>query len=209
MTYRTLLPVAAAIGVSVSIVGCGRGAKTVQVTVTPAGPGRGGSPPARACPGPGPDCRPDCRVAAPFCRRRAGAQPRPPRAGADVLRSRRRRAAEVAQWRPDRATHPQPLRSARRAHQRVRDHGALAGRRIRREKDRAGVDRQAARDFHVRSAGADHGHRDGGRERSQPDQPRRRHPAEPQGPFLHRVVSGKPARFHQRRLAARRQISCR
>ena len=35
MTYRTLLPVAAAIGVSVSIVGCGRGAKSVQVTVTP------------------------------------------------------------------------------------------------------------------------------------------------------------------------------
>lgn len=38
MTYRTLLPVAAAIGVSVSIVGCGRGAKSVQVTVTPPAP---------------------------------------------------------------------------------------------------------------------------------------------------------------------------
>jgi membrane-bound lytic murein transglycosylase D len=38
MTYRTLLPVAAAIGVSVSIVGCGRGTKPVQVTVTPSAP---------------------------------------------------------------------------------------------------------------------------------------------------------------------------
>jgi membrane-bound lytic murein transglycosylase D len=35
MTLRTLLPVAAAIGVCVSIVGCGRGPKPVQVTVTP------------------------------------------------------------------------------------------------------------------------------------------------------------------------------
>jgi membrane-bound lytic murein transglycosylase D len=38
MTYRTLLPVAAAIGVSVSIVGCGRGTKSVQVKVTPPSP---------------------------------------------------------------------------------------------------------------------------------------------------------------------------
>jgi membrane-bound lytic murein transglycosylase D len=38
MTYRTLLPVAAAIGVSLSIAGCGRGAKPVQVTVTPPTP---------------------------------------------------------------------------------------------------------------------------------------------------------------------------
>ena len=38
MTYRTLLPVAAAIGVSLSIVGCGRGAKSVQVKVTPPAP---------------------------------------------------------------------------------------------------------------------------------------------------------------------------
>ena len=38
MTYRTLLPVAAAIGVSLSIVGCGRAAKPVQVTVTPPTP---------------------------------------------------------------------------------------------------------------------------------------------------------------------------
>jgi peptidoglycan lytic transglycosylase D len=35
MTLRTLLPVAAAIGVSVSIVACGRTPKPVQVTVTP------------------------------------------------------------------------------------------------------------------------------------------------------------------------------
>src|SRR5688572_4428523 len=35
MTLRTWLPVAAAIGVSVSIVGCGRAPKPVQVTVTP------------------------------------------------------------------------------------------------------------------------------------------------------------------------------
>ena len=35
MTLRTLLPVAAAIGVCVSIVGCGRGPKAVQVMVTP------------------------------------------------------------------------------------------------------------------------------------------------------------------------------
>ena len=38
MTYRTLLPVAAAIGVSLSIVGCGRGTKPVQVTITPQAP---------------------------------------------------------------------------------------------------------------------------------------------------------------------------
>ena len=38
MTYRTLLPVAAAIGVSLSIVGCGRASKPVQVTVTPPPP---------------------------------------------------------------------------------------------------------------------------------------------------------------------------
>ena len=38
MTYRTLLRVAAAIGVSVSIVGCGRGTKSVQVKVTPPPP---------------------------------------------------------------------------------------------------------------------------------------------------------------------------
>ena len=35
MILRNLLPLAAAIGVSISIVGCGRGAKPVQVTVTP------------------------------------------------------------------------------------------------------------------------------------------------------------------------------
>ena len=38
MTYRTLLPVAAAIGVSLSLVGCGRGSRPVQVTVTPPAP---------------------------------------------------------------------------------------------------------------------------------------------------------------------------
>ncbi len=38
MTYRTLLPVAAAIGVSLSIVGCGRSSKPVQVTVAPPPP---------------------------------------------------------------------------------------------------------------------------------------------------------------------------
>ena len=38
MTYRTLLPAAAAIGVGLSIVGCGRASKPVQVTVTPPAP---------------------------------------------------------------------------------------------------------------------------------------------------------------------------
>ncbi|RPI53516.1 MAG: LysM peptidoglycan-binding domain-containing protein [Acidobacteria bacterium] len=38
MTFRTLLPVAAAVGVSLSIVGCGRTPKAVQVTVTPPPP---------------------------------------------------------------------------------------------------------------------------------------------------------------------------
>jgi membrane-bound lytic murein transglycosylase D len=38
MTYRTPLPVAAAIGICVSIVGCGRGQKPVQVTVKPPTP---------------------------------------------------------------------------------------------------------------------------------------------------------------------------
>jgi membrane-bound lytic murein transglycosylase D len=38
MTYRTLLPAAAAIGVSLSIVGCGRASKPVQVTPTPPPP---------------------------------------------------------------------------------------------------------------------------------------------------------------------------
>jgi membrane-bound lytic murein transglycosylase D len=38
MTYRTLLPAAAAIGVSLSIVGCGRASKPVQVTVIPPPP---------------------------------------------------------------------------------------------------------------------------------------------------------------------------
>jgi membrane-bound lytic murein transglycosylase D len=38
MTYRTLLPVAAAIGVSISIAGCGRGTRPVQVTVKPPAP---------------------------------------------------------------------------------------------------------------------------------------------------------------------------
>jgi membrane-bound lytic murein transglycosylase D len=38
MSYRTLLPVAAAIGVSLSIAACGGGRKPVQVTVTPPAP---------------------------------------------------------------------------------------------------------------------------------------------------------------------------
>ena len=38
MTSRTLLPVAAAIGVSISIAGCGRGTKPVQVSVRPPAP---------------------------------------------------------------------------------------------------------------------------------------------------------------------------
>jgi membrane-bound lytic murein transglycosylase D len=38
MTYRTLLPAAAAIGVSLSIAACGRAPKPVQVTVTPPAP---------------------------------------------------------------------------------------------------------------------------------------------------------------------------
>ena len=96
MTYRTLLPVAAAIGVSVSIVGCGRGDEVCPGDGHPTAPARGGSSPAGARPGPGPDCRSDCRVAAPFCRRRAGARPRASRAGADILRSRHRGASEVA-----------------------------------------------------------------------------------------------------------------
>jgi membrane-bound lytic murein transglycosylase D len=49
MISKTLLPVAAAIGVAISIAGCGRSQKTVQVTVTPPAP-----PVAVAAPPPAP-----------------------------------------------------------------------------------------------------------------------------------------------------------
>ena len=171
MNLRTLLPVAAAFGVSVLLGACSSAPKTVQSD------GHSTQRVRMAAVQEAPRARPrsrrrsDCRVAAPLRGRRARSGARPPRAGQGVIRPRGRRPVEIAVRRANGSAHPSALRSADRADQRARDHRARAGRRIRREEAGAGLHRRAARDFDVRPARADDRHPE---RRSRPTWPTRR-----------------------------------
>ena len=100
--------------------------------------------------------RSDCPVGPAFRNRPEGARGRPSRDGKDRVQPLPRSPAGIARRRAVRAANPRALRPAGRADQRLRGDRPGPGRRVRREGIRAGVDRRAPGDFHVRAATAPH-----------------------------------------------------
>ena len=96
--------------------------------------------------------RSDCAVGPALRNRPEGARGRPSRDREDGVQSIPRMSPGMARRRAIRAANPRALRPAGGAHQRLRSHGPGPGRRVCREGVRAGVDRRAPGDFHVRAA---------------------------------------------------------
>ena len=142
---------------------------------------------------------------------RARVQCRPSGSGPAGVRPGRRGPARIAVRRAHRRRTARTFRSPGRSHQRVRGHGARAGRRLRREELRGGADRRAAeeRDDVSGSAGG-RGDESGGRGR-----PRSRTahdipiPQKPKVLSYVEVFQGAAARLHPGEPARAARSTCR
>ena len=206
MILRTLLPVAAAIGVSLSIAGCGQAPKTVQVTVTPPAPAVAEV----RTPRPVPVHDPIADLIAESQRHFAAGERELALGHLEQARTSFDLAVDVLLKSPYGArTEPRIRQHFDRLVERISAHEITALAQgdgfVEKKTEPASIDELLAISTFDPPAPTT-ATRNRRRERPEPDDPRRRHSSEPQGALLHRAVPGPSARVHRRRAAARREV---